>query len=61
MKKDTGCVYAMKEISKQVIINHNLESSSFLERNIMKRSDCPFLVKLRYAFQSTSKCYFVME
>ncbi|KAM3141856.1 hypothetical protein pb186bvf_005942 [Paramecium bursaria] len=61
MKKDTGTIYAMKIINKQDIFEYNLEANSFIERNVLKASNCPFLVKLSYAFQSQTKCYFVMD
>lgn len=61
VKKDGNAVYAMKVILKKTITDHNLEANNFFERNIMQKSDNPFIVKLRFAFQSKSKCYFVME
>ncbi|CAD8179654.1 unnamed protein product [Paramecium octaurelia] len=61
MKKDNGQIYAMKELKKQTLSDHNLETVNFLERFVLKSSECPFIVKLRYAFQTSSRCYFVMD
>jgi serum/glucocorticoid-regulated kinase 2 len=32
-----------------------------VERNILKESEHPFVIKLRYAFQNETKIFFVMD
>ena len=51
----------MKQIQKKQIIEHKLESNTVLERNVLKQSKHPFIVQLKYSFQTDSNLYFVME
>jgi serum/glucocorticoid-regulated kinase 2 len=51
----------MKAIEKKKIIEHKLEENTVLERNVLKQSKHPFIVELKYSFQTSSKIYFVME
>ncbi|CCW67994.1 unnamed protein product [Phytomonas sp. Hart1] len=54
---DTGEEYAMKIMNKELIDFKNVS----LERFIMEQMDHPFVVKLRYAFQTDNYLYIVMD
>lgn len=51
----------MKQIEKEKILKNKLQSNTVLERNVLKQSKHPFIVRLKYAFQTNSHIYFVME
>lgn len=54
-------VYAMKIMKKSDIYNNKLVENIVLEKNILQKSRHPFVVDLKYAFQSSAKIYLVME
>ena len=61
-KKNTnGEQYAMKILKKTKIDSQNKYKHTLQERKILESSSSPFLVKLRYAFQTPSKLYLVMD
>ncbi|OMJ94058.1 hypothetical protein SteCoe_2828 [Stentor coeruleus] len=60
-KKDTNAIYAMKVIKKSLIEKYRYVDHTKTERKILGELDNPFLVKLRYAFQSKTKVYMVMD
>ena len=60
-KKDSGEIYAMKEMSKEVIERENLLEHTFAEKSILQRIDHPFVVALHYAFQTKEKLYLVLD
>lgn len=61
-KKDTGKVYAMKVLKKELIAKKHQVQHTMNEREIMEQSvGNPFIVKLHYAFQTADKLYFVMD
>ena len=60
-KKDDKKVYAMKILKKKAMIKRNQVNHIKAERKIMELVDHPFIVKLRYAFQSPQKLYMVMD
>lgn len=60
-KKDTNAIYAMKVIKKALIEKYKHVDHTKTERDILGQLDHPFLVKLKYAFQSKSKLYMVMD
>ena len=60
-KKDSGGIYAMKVIKKGLIERYKHVAHTQTEREILGELDHPFLVKLRYAFQTKSKLYMVMD
>ena len=60
-KIDTKEEYAMKVLRKDKIIGQNLLKYAIAERNVLSLSDNPFIVKLYYAFQSSSKLFLVIE
>jgi RAC serine/threonine-protein kinase/serum/glucocorticoid-regulated kinase 2 len=60
-KKDTGEVFAMKEMSKEIIERENLLEHTFAEKSILQKINHPFIVKLHYAFQTKDKLYLVLD
>jgi serum/glucocorticoid-regulated kinase 2 len=60
-KKSDGNVYAMKILKKRAIIARNQVEHTNAERKILQALQHPFLMTLRYAFQSKEKLYFVLD
>jgi len=60
-KKTDGKVYAMKILKKRAIIARNQVEHTKAERKILESLQHPFLMTLRYAFQSKEKLYFVLD
>ncbi|KAF0718431.1 Aste57867_1695 [Aphanomyces stellatus] len=58
--KPTGDIYAMKIMSKGYLVKKNYIVNMQTERDIMTKVDHPFLIKLKYAFQSPANVYLVM-
>jgi len=58
---DNGKIYAMKALSKQVLLERNEVAHTKTERKALSDTHHPFLVHLRFAFQSPSKLYLVMD
>eukprot|EP00475_Leptophrys_vorax_P030444 TRINITY_DN45628_c0_g1_i2.p1 TRINITY_DN45628_c0_g1~~TRINITY_DN45628_c0_g1_i2.p1 ORF type:complete len:375 (-),score=97.13 TRINITY_DN45628_c0_g1_i2:56-1180(-) len=60
-KKDTKKLYAMKILKKSFIVeNHHVEHT-MVERAILAAFDNPFIMSLRFAFQTETKLYLVMD
>lgn len=57
----TGQIFAMKVVTKQGLLDHKRVQDVFVERNILTRSNHPYLLKLYNTFQSEHKLYFVMD
>jgi serum/glucocorticoid-regulated kinase 2 len=51
----------MKIIEKKQIVENNLKENTILEKNILKRAKHPFLVQLKYSFQTPTALILVME
>jgi serum/glucocorticoid-regulated kinase 2 len=60
-KKDTGQIYAMKILKKKAIIQRNQVEHTNAERKVLQQLQHPFLMNLRFAFQSTEKLYLVLD
>ncbi|CAO1633978.1 unnamed protein product [Sympodiomycopsis kandeliae] len=61
-KKDTKRIYAMKVLSKREIAMKKEVTHTMGERKILEKSlDCPFLVGLKFSFQSEHELYFVTD
>ena len=60
-KKDSGILYAMKVLRKEMIERRNQIGHTQAERSILSEMDCPFIVQLHYAFQTPDKLYMVMD
>jgi len=62
VKKDTQQVFAMKKLSKKVIVQKKEVAHTIGERNILVRTasaDSPFIVGLKYSFQTPEDLYLV--
>lgn len=60
-KKDSGVLYAMKVLRKEMIERRNQIMHTQAERSILEEVQCPFIVQLHYAFQTPDKLYMVMD
>lgn len=63
-KKDSKRIYAMKVLSKKVIVKKNEIAHTIGERNILVRTaskSCPFIVGLKFSFQTLSDLYLVTD
>ncbi|KAL8786706.1 MAG: hypothetical protein Q9213_002643 [Squamulea squamosa] len=61
-KKDTQRLYAMKVLSKKVIVQKKEVAHTLGERNILVRTameESPFIVGLKFSFQTTTDLYLV--
>lgn len=56
-----GKVYAMKILRKAAIVERNQVEHTKAEREILEEADHPFLMKLHFAFQTSTKLYLVMD
>lgn len=61
-KRDTKRIYAMKVLSKREIALKKEVKHTMGERKILEKSlDCPFLVGLKFSFQSETELFFVTD
>ncbi|KAF3010455.1 hypothetical protein E8E14_003174 [Neopestalotiopsis sp. 37M] len=63
-KKDTGRIYAMKVLSKKVIVQKKEVAHTVGERNILVRtatSESPFIVGLKFSFQTQQDLFLVTD
>ena len=60
-KKDTGEIFAMKVLQKDKVIEKNQLEHTKAERHILQAVQHPFMVHLRFAFQSEAKLYMVLD
>jgi X-X-X-Leu-X-X-Gly heptad repeat protein len=63
-KKDSGRIYAMKVLSKKVIVQKKEVAHTVGERNILVRTamtDSPFIVGLKFSFQTPTDLYLVTD
>ncbi|KAL0240806.1 hypothetical protein GEMRC1_006042 [Eukaryota sp. GEM-RC1] len=61
VKKRTGDTYAIKVLKKDDMVRKNQVNRIKTERNILTSTDCPFLIKCYWTFQSSKHLYIVME
>lgn len=59
--RENGQIYAMKQLSKQLLLERNEVVHTKTERRALEDTHHPFLVHLRFAFQTTTKLYLVMD
>ncbi|KAL7821942.1 kinase-like domain-containing protein [Trichoderma gracile] len=59
-KKDTGRIYAIKTIRKAKIITRSEVTHTLAERSVLAQINNPFIVPLKFSFQSPEKLYFVL-
>lgn len=60
-KKNSDKVYAMKTLRKDVIMDYNKVQSTWLEKEVLKNVNHPFLVGLEYIFQNELRIFFVLN
>ena len=60
-KKDSNKLYAMKILLKTKIMGQNLIRYAVTERNVMSCIRHPFIVALRYSFQTANKLYLILD
>ena len=54
-------LYAMKVLTKSKIRSQNLIKYALTERNVMSAMAHPFIVRLRYAFQTQDKLFLICD
>jgi serine/threonine protein kinase len=54
-------VYAMKVINKNLLIRKKQLKYALGENTVLKKCDCPFIVKLYYSFQTLENLYMVEQ
>eukprot|EP01083_Nonionella_stella_P054503 143872_1 len=59
--KQTRQIYALKVLKKKDLVARKQVTHTNTERRILANIDHPFLVSLRFAFQTKSKLYMVMD
>ncbi|ODV66549.1 Pkinase-domain-containing protein [Hyphopichia burtonii NRRL Y-1933] len=61
IKKDTKQIYALKTLRKQHIISRMEVTHTLAERTVLARITNPFIVPLKFSFQSPEKLYLVLS
>ncbi|KAI0322348.1 AGC/Akt protein kinase [Amylostereum chailletii] len=59
-KRDTQRIYALKTIRKAHIVDRNEITHTLAERLVLARINNPFIVPLKFSFQSEQKLYLVL-
>jgi len=60
-KKESGIIYAMKVLKKQQLVARKQVAHTQTERKVLEEIDHPFVVSLRYAFQTKDKLYMILD
>ena len=60
-KRDTGAVYAMKVMRKERILARDHTDYVKAERDVLTAVFHPYIVTLRYSFQTATKLYLVLD
>ena len=60
-KINTKEKFAMKVLRKERIMGQNLLKYAMAERNVLSLSNHPFIVKLNYAFQTSTKLFLILD
>lgn len=60
-KKNTKELFAMKSINKEDIIKKDQLEHTKTEKMVLSHINHPYLVNLAYAFQTSTKLYFIMQ
>lgn len=60
-KRDTGKVYAMKELKKSTIAARGEIFHTLTEKSVLSKMEHPFLAKLHWSFQTADKLYFILD
>ena len=59
--KGTDNIYAMKVLNKGYLIKKKLLRYAITECNVLKQSNCPFIIKLHYSFQTPENLYMILD
>ncbi|KTW26197.1 hypothetical protein T552_03089 [Pneumocystis carinii B80] len=59
-KIDTSCIYALKTIRKAHIVSRSEINHTLAERTVLAQINNPFIVPLKFSFQSPEKLYLVL-
>lgn len=59
--KKSGMIYAMKVLKKKLIKAQDQVSNTKTERKVLETVTHPFIVSLRYAFQSAENLYLITD
>ncbi|KAH9936157.1 Pkinase-domain-containing protein [Fomitopsis serialis] len=59
-KRDTSRIYALKTLRKQHIVERGEITHTLAERMVLARVNSPFIVPLKFSFQSEQKLYLVL-
>ena len=57
----TGKIYAMKVINKNLLIRKKQLKYAVSECSVLKKCNCPFIVKLYYSFQTLENLYMISQ
>eukprot|EP00732_Lithocolla_globosa_P006639 Lithocolla_globosa_v1_NODE_7832_length_896_cov_2.579073.p1 type:complete len:198 gc:universal NODE_7832_length_896_cov_2.579073:684-91(-) len=60
-KKNTGRIYAMKILRKDYLVDRDEVQHTISERNVLAQNFSPFLVQLKFSFQTPTKLYLVLD
>lgn len=60
-EKATGHLYAIKILRKEVIIRKDEVAHTLTENRVLRTTNHPFLISLKYSFQTADRLCFVME
>jgi serum/glucocorticoid-regulated kinase 2 len=60
-KHDSGRIYAMKVLVKKEIVERKEVAHTISERNVLVQATSPFLVGLKFSFQTPEKLYLVLD
>ena len=59
--KGTNNIFAMKVLNKAYLIKKKLLRYAITECNVLKQSNCPFILKLHYSFQTPENLYMILD
>ncbi|PWN42879.1 Pkinase-domain-containing protein [Ceraceosorus guamensis] len=59
-KRDTSRIYALKTLRKAHIVSRSEVTHTLAERTVLAKVNCPFIVPLKFSFQSPDKLYLVL-
>ena len=60
-KKESGHIYAMKVMKKEVVIARDQADYMRAERDILTVIHHPYVVTMRYSFQTSQKLYLILD